>query len=1451
MKEIDLKHITNSEVTKRSPLQIKRGYPQRKLPLVKLHAAGWAMIRALMYRSLRDISENAKNTRSASSGGHVNPVLSLFISFLLENLKVLQGESRETAGTAVVSHEIGVSTTLKRVCVGLLEYFGAKLAQPSPLAGTIGGDTFHGLFYKNQILSVLLACGSANANVGCMIATNSVVTAHIMSGINSTDLASATVCIRLAMLVFPQHSVSALNKIHRSQQSPPALAGDILNMLMTLIGLPLVLRPRLCSHELGLECSSTALCRSARCLKGISVTKDIGIAHIQQIELENAHVAEAKAAEVVGLLRYLMFYPTWKVAINAALNRSFVKSDRVDELLDTVCAYYTNIQQIDSMDLQSTVLGGLSNDKDTTSLRKPESTSSSPETDESANDRNVQTDDSESTDRDKQSLMLWQKAKDAINGLATIIAAVSIIGGHVEGFREGGHVAIKDNGIRGSSRLGVLSGVTRDPRTANLLAVVVESSNEGPVSSQIETDSRAQTLALSKLDVVERIPALVDMFDDVENIIMTLSSMITPVDEDCAMHCDLDLPQNNSVQEVLRSRLKMYKQQLRWRSSKALSSLLKQIPNLNPSLLSTDSQLVSSLATLMSSEKSFMWANKSEVSRLETANTLQKRWLSVKQRQIFLDTEEVIDSALDDFEGEMCEEVVKKLGNENALSWGMDAIQSPRRKVNHPSFAGATPRGFGANGFRGAGQRSDRLSEADLPFGAWGVLLPLPPLNESEPGNGSGAPGHSAIDYAPFPLTSPVIRVGRAADACDLIVNDRSVSGRHFHLRRLRRETEGSEEQYELQDFSKNGTIVNGMRVHGSSTRITSGSRISLILSRGGLVTYEFQVRTPGGSTGSRHAPPPIVTMTQNSGDLNILIPGQEYQQPQVGTPQIVPRSPAELQNRGVRGSSVPLDSNRPTVTQGLRVITSVAANDIPRALLSPNPASDSPRAGGYTSPRSSVLQVPGTPTVGPPTASMFSTMIPTAILSPASYQQRESFAQNESTGIASPRIQEGGVGSMLRIALGRDSVNRETLSQRPTLQNELAKTRVLRSSGDSNSAFPSNVSSSLQEMQVFTLRLLARIQEANLAASASECEEALRATGGNMNEAFLVIQRSRGLDSCNYPANVRHLAMVIGRTEPECAEAVRQTNNNFGDALRLLLSRRGAELGLSELAPRKRSNTSQDGTIPGTGLHTGEPLVTFQDGDENPSYALTESSALCPPVPQRLTTRGNSSPTKTKKTDKTGIVCLDTQPKSDLTLWSECNSSFDEDVRQMNMFEIELEEEILCQRLIAIHARKILCQVVRLFDNASQNGETRLSELASPFVLRPLISLLNAPVQINTKSPYELGYQLHQQPKAQKSGKIQQILSRMAHEAMARSPTETLAGNLYSSQNLSTLQRSIDQVIKNPTKVGWAGITHLIESLVESEQNKEVSPGEDVNDQDQPNTLENITFETILHILS
>ncbi|CAH0489393.1 unnamed protein product [Peronospora farinosa] len=1470
MKEIDSKLSINS-LTRREPFQIKHVQP--KLLFIKLYATGWAMVRALMYQSVQDANDNAKN-RSTVSKNCANPVLSMLLDFLLENLKLLQGDSVNSSINAMnisgASHALSASVSLKRVCIGLLQYFGMKLVVPAPISGAledITPDSMHEHFFRNQILSVLLACGSANTSVCSIIASNSVVMAHIISGISSSDLASATLSIRLAMLVFPQHSVSTFNKIYRSQQSTPEFfSDDILNMLMLLVGRPLLLRPPLCSHEINLECTSTTLCHSAHCLKEVTVTNDTEMAHLQEVVLEKMHVTEAKAAEVVALLRYLTLYPAWKVAINAALNRAFVQSNKVHELLNTICAYYGNVPNIDNMEIQTPELERFNGSYDATSLRKPESTTLLPEMDESmsnASDYNTKASDLKTITRDKHSLMLWQKARIALDVLATVLAAVSIVGGHVEAFREGGYVTIENEGTQGSCRLGMLTGMTRDPRTSDILAqVVIETSSEVPEIPLVDGNARAQTFALAKLQSVERIPALADMFNDVENVIVTLSSMvstISSVEEGGTVYCDLDLSQNNAVQQVLRNRLRMFKKKLRWRSSKALSSLLTQIPNLSPHLLTMDSQLVSSLATLVASENKLPWASKSEMSALGNTNNLQKRWLCVKQRQLFLDTEEAIDSALDHFEAKIRNEVIQKLESKNALSWKIDAIQSPRCKVNHLSLAGVGSVDFDSNSLHGAGKGSDRLNEGDFSFGAWGVLLPLLPLNKTEQGQVDGAFAHSATGYAPFPLTASIIRVGRAADASDLIVNDRSVSGRHFHLRRLGREAEGREEQFELQDFSKNGTIVNGVRVHGSATRITTGSRISLILSRGGLATYEFRSRISSGGAGGRHAPSSTATAQQNAGDLNILIPDQEYQQPQINTTPIVPGSPAELQNRGTRGGSTLSEGfteghGRQAVRQGMRVISSVLESDVPEALLSPNPAVDSPRAGGYNSPRSLLLQAPGTPAVRSPAANMFSTTIPSTILSPASYQQRESFSPNEATGTASPRTQDRGNGSMLRIALGRDSVNRDSSTQRPrTMQNELVETHVQYSSDDISLPSHLNASPDLQEMQLLAHRLLARAQEEDLIVSLSDCEEALRMTSNNKDEALTLIQQRVEVDSSNYPSNVRHLAMVLGRTEPVCAEALRQTSNNYGNALRLLLTSAGTELERSLLSFKRLDDATSRDSIEGsrTSVPTTEPLTSFQDiCGQNPSYVLTESSTMCPPVTQSVAARAHGSPVKTKKMDKTSSVGLDKlQTKSDITLWSESNSSFDNGIRQMNAFETEIEEEILCDCLAAIHARKIFNEIVRLSESALQSDEMPLSELSDPLVLRSLISLLKAPGKANENAL--LPESECQQRKLSNSGGIQLMLLRMVREVMSRSISQTLLGNLTSFRNLSSLQRSIGHVTDQTIKVGYRGVTRLLKFRFESEQRRRINAGEEVYVQDQPSTLENLTFETILHILS
>ncbi|GLD91656.1 hypothetical protein PINS_up000189 [Pythium insidiosum] len=948
-------------------------------------------------------------------------------------------------------------------------------------------------FFRNQILWVLLSCGSVDAEVAAMLAASSDVVTEIIKGILSPDLSSATICVRLAMIVFPLHSVAGVNATYRKLQGPTAPASDLLTMLMQLVGHPLVHRPRLCSHELGIERSCTQLCASAQCVKGLTASDDGNGARLHEQVLERSHVAAAKAAEVVALLRLLTLSPQWKVAVNASLTRAFTRAEQLGDLLDTICRYYVSVETTEESTLAPTAPSTSVSESDDRQLnnaganvRKPETTSGSgsPEVDDAAatdasspektdGDSAASTTGSSSSERDKKALQIWQKARDALDSLSAVLAAVSVVGGHVEVLREGAYVAIDDSEHKHRGSMGFVSGLKRDTRGETVASVLVLRS-ETPSWSPVVGPVSVATVPMKQLRAMERVPPLLAMFDNLEGVLSALALMILPSTDDEGLHAELAQPQNHPVQVVLGARMRSYKKQLQWRATKALGALLKQMPSLSTQLTNTDSQLLSNVAQTIASECATR--NNSTLAALKAddalsvsllVDQLQSRWHGVQRRQILLDTDRVINASLDLLERDARDRVVRRLGQENALSWGLDAIQSPRKNATPSAFGSAKPGANASNGGRlgrsrleGDGSRTLGAGGGDaLPPGTWGVLLPLPQLNENENGGAASAPQtHPSIDSTPFHLTSPIVRVGRAADSCDLIVNDRSVSGRHFHLRRVRRDHDVPEEFFELQDFSKNGTIVNGVRVHGTSIRLTPGSRISLILSRGGLVTYEFQVRATASASSTmthhhhhqHHAhrvpPPPIITSssaaTQADPATATSAVGQEYQQPMHPLAAVEPRSPAEIQNRGNRLqlSDSRLEGLRGRVAgggaQGLRLITSIAESEVPRALISPNPAVESPRVGGFSSPRSSVLQAPGTPVVTGPIPHLFSAMMPpSGVLSPASYQQHESSGGvNDAAAAAATaatllpvRAAADGVSSdALRIALGRESVHRE-----------------------------------------------------------------------------------------------------------------------------------------------------------------------------------------------------------------------------------------------------------------------------------------------------------------------------------------------------------------------------------------------------------------------------------------
>lgn len=1513
MKEIDRNQQTDA-IVKASPFPIKRGTNVlKKLPLLKLHAASWAMMRALLYQSLKHGDSKAHHDKLKSSlGGAAQAdasVLRQMIDFLLANLREMQDELDKDTSRALhkAGSRLNACVVLKNACVGLL----TLCATQSQLNGSGRVDTRRQLnvplpslyphFFRNQVLWVLLSCGSVDATLCTVFASNHFVLTEILRGIMSSDLAFATISIRLAMLVFPLHSVSSINTAYRNlpgvSSRSPTSSTDILTMLALLVGSPLIVRPRLCSHELGIERACTSLCESTRCLKGMLSVDDRSVINVQEDTLEQAHIASAKSAEVVSLLRYLMLYPTWKVAVNASISKAFAKIDILSDILDTVCAYYSTLENEDSDAEHATVEPVETEQLNETAaehhgtVRKPESTTASPEVDDPSpaesgtndsdkeDDGGSSTSASEETIRDKKALQVWQKAKESLDALASIMAAVSIIGGHVENPREGALVVIEDPDHKSKGKSGVLSSIKKDTRgelVATVLLVSAESSSVWMPAQQ--GSSNVAVVPVRNMRVVERVPSLLQMYDGLDSLISSLSVLVLPSTDDSSTFAELELPHNNPVQVILGRRMRMYTKQIQWRSTMALGTLLKQMPRLSNALIDVDTQLLSNVAQAIAAEDALKNVNllasvTGDAAALppQAMHLLHGRWSGVKQRQLLLETAKVVDDAMDRVEAATRDQVVRTLGQQNALSWGLDAIQSPRKRAT-PSFFN-TGKSMGGN----SPLRSDRhrpetarsVPGSALPHGAWGVLYPLPQLNEND---GAGAPPQSqAIDYTPFHLTTPIIRVGRAADSCDLIVNDRSVSGRHFHLRRLRRDTEsGSEESYELQDFSKNGTIVNGVRVHGTSVRVTPGSRISLILSRGGLITYEFQVRQGhhhavmghGSGAMNRMAPPPIITSGQPGQivDGMVNIQGQEYQQPLSanGPAPMEPRSPAELQNRGSRQQSMngrmdSLRSRLPNAGQGLRLITSIAESEVPRALISPNPAVESPRVGGFSSPRSSVLQAPGTPAVSSPIVSLFGSLAPSVVLSPASYQQRESSAgPAEVAAVRAPEpVAVGAPADGLRIALGRDSLARgvggQRLSWQATSPPDVSRMKTFNELGEVSITSTSSP----------TMDLLMRLHDVGvMSATIEQCEEALHAMGGDAHTAFAVLhERLKGESVSNdedlSSPTVQRLSTLLGADAAVCAEVLRRTHFNIAGAMRLLLSSARAELekmlGKHVKVGRPTTHfesrrTGDAGDVDAYSSANPDAFNNLQEiMDENPTYALLEASAKpdqTRPVP--------GSPSKKKVTVPSAAA------KSQLALWVECAYSGDERILQLTSSEVDEEENALCGLLTAVYSRKLVDQIVRLFTDVADQADNMLAAFGDPVTLRQLIVFPAGAMATSSKSsPPQLGASADRDSTYCEGSTMQRILTRTATEFFSSSPTNTLQSNMAAVQNLSSLCMSIDRSdsfsgCTDPTR---SALACLLRTLLAYEDS--ALQFDDSGLLHQTNIMHNLVMDTLLHTLS
>lgn len=263
---------------------------------------------------------------------------------------------------------------------------------------------------------------------------------------------------------------------------------------------------------------------------------------------------------------------------------------------------------------------------------------------------------------------------------------------------------------------------------------------------------------------------------------------------------------------------------------------------------------------------------------------------------------------------------------------------------------------------------------------------------------------------------------------------------------------------------------------------------------------------------------------------------------------------------------------------------------------------------------------------------------------------------------------------------------------------------------------------------------LLVRLHDAGYRVSKKQCAHALRMAKGDFADAFASVQTNVAHDqvrllslACrftsrsdrdlhhmhpllalltsqaigsreSFPPNVRHLAATLGKSEEVCAEALRLSDHNVSSAVRLLLSPRGAALEQSietadSRGTRRRARSSRIARMGYDADASAQPeaILNYHElMDENPSYVLADSSAAH--APQRPG-RPNGSPHKSKASDASGDSAV-----SEVAMWSECNSSVDDRVRAMNAHEVEQEEASLSQLLTAVHARRALSHIVRLF---------------------------------------------------------------------------------------------------------------------------------------------------------
>ncbi|KAL0585650.1 hypothetical protein ABG067_004573 [Albugo candida] len=1514
----------------------------RTLALVKLYSASWALVQGLMYQSVKLENETTKKTVGAQ-----NPVLLSLLDFLLtifQSSKSLQSAKALETQSLVRFLEVkcedekgGVSNScfsFRNASLGLTRCLLTLKSIPSlscPTQASWLQDLCPQLL-NNQVLSILLYCGSMNDGICSILAANSSVIAHTLSNFESNDLTTAMISFRLAMLLFPFHSVIEINNIYREKTSRPS--GNVLHTLILLVGRPLITRPKLCHHELGIECCITRPCERSSCVKKSCRTWSEKVPNASEDHtlarlLDRYHVALAKSDEAVALLRYMTTFPSWKAAVNESVILALQKQCRIDDMVHSIATYYLR--------LQDNTASYEDDKRDDDTIRQAEVTEVNRDTSDDeklSNDVNL---------AEKEALKRFVKAREALDDIACIMAAVAIYGGHSESLREGCAVISPAKELSTSkSSVGTLSNVELDKSTLEPMATILLPEagtgksnlqtgktkpnyifNDGVGTSNIFMMSTASNISkqvrfpLKQLRALEKIPPMFSIFDDIQTAISLLSSLSTfqlhrysaNGEESYPGMPQLEQGQLDVLAPICGEFLESVQNQLHWRSTKALYTIFKQVSlPMKSEELSTpisgllNKKIISTLAAIINDESLLLGSN-NICDTNENQDTcwqgsqckerLDNRWLNTQIRKVYLGAQRALDSTIDHHEIKVRDAVMKKMDDEDAINWGLDAIQSPKKGYEPASKKGKPliKQQCSHDHTPGLDQPDQSTSNTriTIPTGAWGVLYPLPLLQDVDGSTSDETP----LSTAPFPLVTSVVRVGRAPDSCDMVINDKSVSGRHFHLRRIH--GNDGEQCFELQDFSKNGSIVNGVRVHGTSTRISPGTRISIILSRGGLASFEFQIRESDSTgllsmadAGSRlslsnplfqRMPPPTLIASGrqsnvydgggNSSELQHSV-GTETTTAFDGNPSTAyePRSPAQLQNRGAnetitqaatdgarvgarRQSLNRIDAFRSRFTsQGLRLITSVTESDVPRALVSPNPAIDSPRMSGFNSPRSSIFQMPGTPSVGSP-AGGTCTNTPTlhGILSPASYQQHESSAAYETNANTSPPSasnscsEEAMINEALRMVLGKENLPREKV-------HEVAKSRIpylgrLRtmlpmSLGNSESA--NTISSSKEKCQIdYTARaveLRSRVHDQYGYQVAFEyCEEALVCSNGDLSAAFLQLQsaieevtsRQKAVTPLSF--NSFYLAQLLHRDENTCTEALAAAGNNLSDALLLLLNqdtslvRQPAELNMAQAINYSSNRQSPE-----------DNYLRYQDPmEENPSYVLTESSSLIDidasvePVPiRRGWTSTRRDPSKRSK---------ENSPVKFWT-WLQCNASANETIGTTSYYEAHIEEIKTGTFMMAVYARKTLLHLLRLCDASGYNVEEDVFASFSTATFRRLV------------------LSMREEPEKQKGDVVlqtlQSILKRMVLKALENScGCNSMVSILKQSQAISILMSEIDDCDprSSMSKSFMMRMFASFRMMEQSEKNKNTTQCI-VKEQKAP-ISQHLFIDAILHILS